>query len=343
MRDWRAPQRRHRARERRADRLHRRRRAADAELRRRASALARRAAASDRARRGDQHRELRRSAGAGVDARNYSGNYFWTTNVSCAAGRRSRGRRLRRIVHRVRLGRHRARHALARARRAGGVQSASRSPFTTSRAPRSGNVEKMMRQARAQARTAVQLRAKHPHWRVDLRDRDNPLQRALPRGSARALRPAAALRAPSARSRRRRALYDGRAARRARAGQRSVLRRTRTARCSAVRIVLSRTDRVGDLILSTPAIATVRASFPEAHITIVCSEYNAVVVERNADVDELSVLPRGSKPARVRRALSRRRSGDRARAARAPTCGWSARRARRCASATRTSGAGSRA
>lgn len=53
---------------------------------------------------------------------------------------------------------------------------------------------------------------------------------------------------------------------------------------------------MGDLILSTPAIATVRKSFPDAHITMVCSPYNAVVMERNTDVDELLQLPREVKP-----------------------------------------------
>jgi ADP-heptose:LPS heptosyltransferase len=63
-----------------------------------------------------------------------------------------------------------------------------------------------------------------------------------------------------------------------------------------VRILLSRTDRIGDLVLSTPAIATVRASFPDAHLTMVTGEYNKVVMERNDDVDELIVLPRGATP-----------------------------------------------
>ncbi len=57
------------------------------------------------------------------------------------------------------------------------------------------------------------------------------------------------------------------------------------------RIVLARTDRVGDLILSTPAIATVRASWPAAHITLVCSRYNSIVVDRSTDIDELVALP----------------------------------------------------
>lgn len=64
-----------------------------------------------------------------------------------------------------------------------------------------------------------------------------------------------------------------------------------------MRVLLSRTDRIGDLILSTPAIASVRASFPGAHVAMVASPYNAVVVERNTDVDELLVLPRAVQPA----------------------------------------------
>jgi GT2 family glycosyltransferase len=45
--------------------------------------------------------------------------------------------------------------------------------------PRTGNVEKMIRQARAQARTAVQLAQIHPHWRTYLATGDNPVQRLL--------------------------------------------------------------------------------------------------------------------------------------------------------------------
>jgi ADP-heptose:LPS heptosyltransferase len=60
--------------------------------------------------------------------------------------------------------------------------------------------------------------------------------------------------------------------------------------------LLSRLDRVGDLILSTPAIATFRRAFPDAHITIACSEYNAVVVANSPDVDAVECLPPGMKP-----------------------------------------------
>ena len=64
-----------------------------------------------------------------------------------------------------------------------------------------------------------------------------------------------------------------------------------------MRILLSRTDRVGDLILSTPAIASVRRSFPNAHITLSCSSYNAVVVDRSPDVDELAIYAPDAGPA----------------------------------------------
>ncbi len=72
-----------------------------------------------------------------------------------------------------------------------------------------------------------------------------------------------------------------------------------------MRILLSRTDRIGDLVLSTPAIATVRASFPGAHLAIVTSEYNRVVMERNDDVDELIILPRDASPRRFGASLPR--------------------------------------
>ncbi|MFN2450455.1 MAG: glycosyltransferase family 9 protein [Candidatus Baltobacteraceae bacterium] len=64
-------------------------------------------------------------------------------------------------------------------------------------------------------------------------------------------------------------------------------------------ILLARTDRIGDLILSTPAIATVRASYPQARITMVCTPYNRIVMERNTDVDEIVELPPQAAPHRV--------------------------------------------
>ena len=47
--------------------------------------------------------------------------------------------------------------------------------------PLSCNVPGMIAQARAQARTAVRLRALHPHWRVALATGDHPVGRAFHR------------------------------------------------------------------------------------------------------------------------------------------------------------------
>ncbi len=110
---------------------------------------------------------------------NYSGNYFWTSNVSLRRARLDRvggrldesfteygwedielGMRLRAIGTRAVFNRF----AVA---------------FHHKPRPAGTNVPGMMRQVRAQARTAVQLRAKHPHWRVDLAIGAMPPQRAL--------------------------------------------------------------------------------------------------------------------------------------------------------------------
>ena len=59
-------------------------------------------------------------------------------------------------------------------------------------------------------------------------------------------------------------------------------------------IMLIRTDRVGDLVLSTPAIASFRRSWPHAHITAVITGYTEPVLRHNPDVDELVLLPHRS-------------------------------------------------
>jgi len=71
-----------------------------------------------------------------------------------------------------------------------------------------------------------------------------------------------------------------------------------------VRIVLSRLDRVGDLILSTPAIASVRRSWPQAHVTLACSRHNHVVVEHSPDLDEVVVVEPHESPSCVGRRLA---------------------------------------
>lgn len=66
------------------------------------------------------------------------------------------------------------------------------------------------------------------------------------------------------------------------------------------RILLIRTDRVGDLVLSTPAIASFRRSWPQARIEALVTEYTEPVLRHNPDVDALHVLPRSARAPRAR-------------------------------------------
>ena len=63
--------------------------------------------------------------------------------------------------------------------------------------------------------------------------------------------------------------------------------------------MLTRLDRIGDLILSTPAIASVRRSWPDADIALVCSRHNAGVVERSPDIDRLVIVEPNDEPVHV--------------------------------------------
>jgi glycosyltransferase involved in cell wall biosynthesis len=111
---------------------------------------------------------------------NYSGNYFWTSNVSAPLA----------IIHElggftesfreygwedIELG-LRLRFAGARS-----VLNKRAIVFHFKPRPRASSVEGMLRQSRAQGRTAAHLRALHPHWRVVLATGDDPLHRGMHR------------------------------------------------------------------------------------------------------------------------------------------------------------------
>jgi glycosyltransferase involved in cell wall biosynthesis len=109
--------------------------------------------------------------------KDYSGNYFWTTNVSVPlATIRAIGGFNESFSEygwedidvglRLRFGGVRA------------VFNPRALVYHYKPRPRSVNVEKMIAQSRAQARTAVQLAAIHPHWRTYLATGNNPVQRA---------------------------------------------------------------------------------------------------------------------------------------------------------------------
>ncbi len=50
-----------------------------------------------------------------------------------------------------------------------------------------------------------------------------------------------------------------------------------------------RTDRIGDLILSTPVFQAVKAKFPESHLSVVVSSYAADVLKNNPQVDDVII------------------------------------------------------
>jgi len=60
-----------------------------------------------------------------------------------------------------------------------------------------------------------------------------------------------------------------------------------------VRILLIQLKRIGDLILTTPAIAAVREKFPDARITLVISSEGKALAPAIAGVNKLLVMPRG--------------------------------------------------
>ncbi len=56
------------------------------------------------------------------------------------------------------------------------------------------------------------------------------------------------------------------------------------------RILLVRTDRMGDLILSTPAIRAVRAAYPHAHVALMVQPAMRLLVEGHPSLDEVITL-----------------------------------------------------
>jgi heptosyltransferase-2 len=55
------------------------------------------------------------------------------------------------------------------------------------------------------------------------------------------------------------------------------------------KILVCRTDRMGDVILSTPVLSALRRSFPEAHIAMLVRPYTKELVEGNPNINELII------------------------------------------------------
>ncbi len=63
----------------------------------------------------------------------------------------------------------------------------------------------------------------------------------------------------------------------------------RTALTGKERFLVIRTDRIGDVILSTPVLEAIRSHFPKAHLTLLVSPYAADVVKNNPHLDDVII------------------------------------------------------
>ncbi|MDP2922271.1 MAG: lipopolysaccharide heptosyltransferase II [Candidatus Omnitrophota bacterium] len=61
------------------------------------------------------------------------------------------------------------------------------------------------------------------------------------------------------------------------------------------RILIVRTDRIGDVILSTPVIKNLRNFYPSAHIAFMCRPYTKDIAEGNPYLDEVIVYDKDGK------------------------------------------------
>ena len=72
-----------------------------------------------------------------------------------------------------------------------------------------------------------------------------------------------------------------------------------------MKILLIQLKRIGDLILTTPAIAAVREKFPDAKITLVIAPVCEALAPAIAGVNKLLVMPRGFSGFRAIAAIGR--------------------------------------
>ena len=55
------------------------------------------------------------------------------------------------------------------------------------------------------------------------------------------------------------------------------------------RFLVIRTDRIGDLVLSTPVLEAIKSRYPKAHVTMMVSPYAADVLENNPFLDQVMI------------------------------------------------------
>ena len=67
-----------------------------------------------------------------------------------------------------------------------------------------------------------------------------------------------------------------------------------------MKVLVVKRDKIGDLLLTTPMLAHLKASRPQAEVHVLANDYNAWVVERNRHIDRLWVYRRVRHAGRVR-------------------------------------------
>ena len=56
------------------------------------------------------------------------------------------------------------------------------------------------------------------------------------------------------------------------------------------RFLIIRTDRIGDVILTTPVATAIKRSVAGSHVTLMCRQETAIIGERNPDVDDIITI-----------------------------------------------------
>ncbi len=67
------------------------------------------------------------------------------------------------------------------------------------------------------------------------------------------------------------------------------------------KILISRTDGIGDLLLTTPLIRELKLKYPSAHISALVSGYAAPLLENNPNVNEVIIYDEKSKPELIKK------------------------------------------
>jgi ADP-heptose:LPS heptosyltransferase len=67
-----------------------------------------------------------------------------------------------------------------------------------------------------------------------------------------------------------------------------------------VRILLVRLRPLGDVVFTTPLLGALRRHLPDAHLTYLIEPEAAPILESNADIDDLAIVPRSRGVSRVR-------------------------------------------